>query len=483
MNEVILGLGSNMGDRETHLNRAIEQLSPFIHTITRSPIYETSALLPEGADPSWDAPFLNMAIKGTTTLDPQALLTEIKTLEQTLGRTPRDRWAPREIDIDILAMNDTILHTPNLTIPHKELLNRDFALRPLTDIAPNWVHPIQNKTARELSTSLLPSPGTSNTLPPRGEGNEARFAKQTVAAVDEGQITTSESSSCPPPNLPPEGEEQIPTLVGILNVTPDSFSDGGNFLNVTAATKHAQSLINAGATTLDIGAESTRPGAGVLTHKDEWQRLEPILTTVIPLAHNANCTVSLDTRHPETAKKALDLGIDWLNDVTGFTSPEMIKIAATSNATIVVMHSLSIPADPTHTLPENTDTIKVLTKWGKERIQTLTAAHIDPSRIILDPGIGFGKTAEQSLEILRNIRTLKKAWNTQVTSHQSPVTILIGHSRKSFLKLFTDKPASERDPETHAISLYLATQGVEYLRVHDIEGTTRMLQPFTALHA
>jgi len=138
---VILGLGSNKGDRAAMLWRVVEMLAPILQDIRHSSVYETKALLPDGAPPAWDMAFLNMAVAGETKLSPQALLAAIKEIERNLGREAAERWAPREIDIDILAMDDLVLATPEIHIPHPGLLDREFALLPLVELAPDWRYP------------------------------------------------------------------------------------------------------------------------------------------------------------------------------------------------------------------------------------------------------------------------------------------------------------------------------------------------------
>lgn len=142
---VILGLGSNKGDREFYLRQASALLAGLLSGMRASGIYESKALLPPDAPKVWDAPFLNMAVIGETALDPRKLLASLKAIEAKLGRKPSGHWAPREIDIDILAMGDTVLDTPSLSIPHQELLNRDFALLPLAELAPDWRYPAAGK--------------------------------------------------------------------------------------------------------------------------------------------------------------------------------------------------------------------------------------------------------------------------------------------------------------------------------------------------
>ncbi len=140
MSSVILGIGSNIGDRKGYLAAAIGHLAGFVDHIRQSRIYECAALLPPDAPAQWDISFLNMAIIGETSLDAEALLFKIKHIERDMGRQVRGFWGPREIDIDILAMDGLKIETPMLTIPHHELLNRDFALLPLVDVAPGWVY-------------------------------------------------------------------------------------------------------------------------------------------------------------------------------------------------------------------------------------------------------------------------------------------------------------------------------------------------------
>ena len=250
-------------------------------------------------------------------------------------------------------------------------------------------------------------------------------------------------------------------LVGIVNITPDSFSDGGKALRPDDALAAIQQLIADGADIIDIGAESTRPGATPLTAEEEWQRLEPVLAL---LPRESSVEFSLDTRHPYTARKAL-AHVDWINDVSGFADNAMIDAVKNSQCKLVVMHSLSVPADKNIVMPESADVIEELIAFAKQRISALEAAGIAHGRIVFDPGIGFGKTAKQSLDILHNIESFSVLG----------VPLYIGHSRKSFLG---GNPA-ERDAATLAISRDLAAHGIAYLRVHDVAAHARVLKEFT----
>lgn len=258
-------------------------------------------------------------------------------------------------------------------------------------------------------------------------------------------------------------------LVGIVNVTPDSFSDGGRYNDNAMA--HCQQLIEQGAHILDIGAESTRPGATPLTPEEEWQRLENILPDIIKIAHKKNVMVSLDTRHAQTAHKAVACGVDWINDVGGLQDQAMVDVIKASNVKAVMMHNLGVPANPERILPVNEDPVQLVLVWLQTQLIRLEKQGIKRQRIIIDIGIGFGKNAQQSLALLKEIDTF--------TSLGCP--LLVGHSRKSFLAAMTSKKAEDRDIETLATSFYLAQKGVDYLRVHHVDMHQRAIKIYDRL--
>lgn len=251
-------------------------------------------------------------------------------------------------------------------------------------------------------------------------------------------------------------------LVGILNITPDSFSDGGKFDNLNNALNHARKLINDGANIIDIGAESTRPNATPITQTEEWQRLEDLLPKVIELAHKNNVKISLDSRHYQTIKKGLDLGIDIVNDVTGFVDSKIANICATSSASLILMHNLGAPARKDVIIDENLDEIEEIKNWAKKKINYLLNLGIKKENIIFDVGIGFGKNAKQSINILNNIEEFKTLG----------IEIYVGHSRKSFLREYSFKTeinSEDKDLQTLEISKDLIKKGVNYLRVHNVK--------------
>ncbi len=257
-------------------------------------------------------------------------------------------------------------------------------------------------------------------------------------------------------------------LVGILNITPDSFSDGGQHDTAEAAYQHAQTLIHDGADILDIGAESTRPHATPLSPMQEWDRLRDCLPDIITLAHQHNKQVSLDTRHADTAEQALTAGVDWINDVSAAQNERLLDIVATTNCHYVFMHALTIPADKNVTLPQDTDITPYLSDYFARECDRLISKGIAQEHIILDPGLGFGKTAVQSLTLLWDAPALRSLG----------YPLFIGHSRKSCFALMGS--AEQRDTLTLLASHYLMQHCIDYLRVHDVRSHDTLRQTMRA---
>lgn len=443
---IILGLGSNLGDRLAHLREAYAAIQSIsgLNIQQVSPIYISDALLPANAPADWNKPYLNLAIRCEATCTPFDLLDQIKKIECDIGREKNPlHWSPRAIDIDLLAWDDLVLSSEQLSIPRESLLDRPFQLWPLADVAPCWVYPLpgasQGKTAEEIA----------ETWGSRFSGNAPFRTKQIYQRID------------------------TPQLIGVVNVTPDSFSDGGLFLETDKAVQQALSLVYAGADIIDIGAESTAPHAKSLDAKIEWARLEPVLTALAAEKKRFLIPpkISIDTRHAEVAANALAFDIDWINDVTGFDDQAMQQVAANSKTDCVIMHHLSIPASRQHVLPRHQNPLTLIYEWAEKRLATLEKAGIARNRMIFDPGIGFGKVAEHSLALIKHINDFKKLG----------VRLLVGHSRKSLFSLFTHHDFSERDIETVTSAVYLANQSVDYLRVHNVEMCARAFKVMRAL--
>lgn len=314
--QVVLGIGTNLGNVFDNLREAIKLLSASenLTLVKISAVYQSEALLPENAPENWNKPFLNLAILCQTQAAPEEILFQIKQIEQKMGRqvTANQRWAPRIIDIDILAWDNLILKQNNLEIPHPGLLARPFALLPLLDLLPNWRHPDSVVDVKNIIAAWC-EPGKPDVF----------FQTQQIKQ----RIDTTR-------------------VVGILNVTPDSFFDGGQYNTVEKALIQAEKLFAEGAEIIDIGAESTRPGAVLIEADDEWQRLFPVIKAIQQRWKRSSFKpkISIDTRHYQTAEKALAMGVDWINDVSGLTDPSMRAVIAASKSKCVMMHNLGVPA-------------------------------------------------------------------------------------------------------------------------------------------
>lgn len=245
--------------------------------------------------------------------------------------------------------------------------------------------------------------------------------------------------------------------MGILNVTPDSFSDGGRYDTVEVAVNRALRLIKEGAEIIDIGGESTRPGAKAISVEDELNRTIPVIEK---LRSRSNVYLSIDTSKADVAKHALQAGADIVNDVTGLTADDnMVSVCAEFNAAVVVMHMKGNPRTMQNAPCYNNVTDEVL-DFFKERLKTLEAAGIAKTRICFDPGIGFGKTINHNKELLKNIETFFVEGRP----------CLIGASRKSFIgKILNVSEPEEREWGTAAVTAYTRRFGVSLHRVHDVK--------------
>jgi dihydropteroate synthase len=256
-----------------------------------------------------------------------------------------------------------------------------------------------------------------------------------------------------------------PTLMGIVNVTPDSFSDGGQFDNAAAAVDHALQLANDGAAILDIGGESTRPYATKVSTQDELNRVIPV---VEQLAKQTTVPISIDTSSATVARAAIDAGAEIINDVTGLTNDsEMPSVAASTSVGVCAMHMQGTPQTMQDD-PQYADVITEIHEYLQGRLDQLIQHGIEHSRICLDPGIGFGKSHHHNLQLLKSCHQF----------HAIGAPLLVGHSRKGFIAHVLDDRECERTSGTIGTSIALALQGVQILRVHDVAEVQRALTMF-----
>lgn len=260
-----------------------------------------------------------------------------------------------------------------------------------------------------------------------------------------------------------------PRLMGIVNVTPDSFSDGGAFGSARAAVDHALRLEAEGADILDIGGESTRPGAHPVTVDEELERVMPVIEG---LAGRTKALISIDTRKAEVMRRALAAGAHIINDVAALTyEPACLEVASASDAPVILMHAQGDPRTM-QAAPHYDDCLLDVCDWLDARIAACESAGIARARLVIDPGIGFGKTLAHNLELLAGLTLL----------HGLGVPILLGASRKSFIGALTGlKDAHERLPGSIAAALQGLAQGVQILRVHDVAETRQALAVWEAM--
>lgn len=259
-----------------------------------------------------------------------------------------------------------------------------------------------------------------------------------------------------------------PLFMGIVNVTPDSFSDGGRFLQFDAAVQHALSLVAEGADLLDVGGESTRPGSDPVPLDEELARVVPV---VARLANATSIPISVDTCKAEVARQALLAGARIVNDISGLRfDPEIVEVCRELGAGVVCMHIQGTP----RTMQDNPtygNVVEEVLRYFAERLDALTAAGLPAESIVLDPGIGFGKTAEHNLELLAGIPRLRELGRP----------VLIGHSRKRFVKRVLGRPVDERLYGTIGISIAAAARGASVLRVHDVAASRDAWLAFQAV--
>ena len=252
-------------------------------------------------------------------------------------------------------------------------------------------------------------------------------------------------------------------VMGIVNVTPDSFSDGGEFYSSKDAIAHASKLINEGADIIDIGGESTRPGATEISSSDELKRVIPVIQGI--RSNNPDILISIDTTKAIVAKEAVEVGANIINDVSGLSfDSQMPMTVASLDVPIIIMHMKGNPRNMQKN-PEYKDLIDEILNYFKERIKIATKAGIDRKMIILDPGIGFGKTIEHNFQILSKLNKFNKL----------ELPLLIGPSRKSFIGLTLNLSPEDRVDGTAATVAIGVNNGARIVRVHDVEKMKRVV--------
>ena len=262
-----------------------------------------------------------------------------------------------------------------------------------------------------------------------------------------------------------------PLVMGILNVTPDSFSDGGEFLATDAALRQAEKMISEGADIIDIGGESTRPGSQAVTVEDEIRRVVPVIEAI---TKRFETCISVDTTKSEVAKRAIDAGAEIVNDISGLRfDPRIADVAASAGAGLVLMHSRG-EFETMHAQPPVSDILSEVTKDFERAIKLARDHGVKDEQIALDIGIGFGKTFEQNSELIAKLDKVVKEF--------TDYPMLVGASRKSFIaKICGDRPANERLGGSLAAAMIAVQKGARIVRVHDVRETVSAINLICAI--
>jgi dihydropteroate synthase len=258
-----------------------------------------------------------------------------------------------------------------------------------------------------------------------------------------------------------------PVVMGILNVTPDSFSDGGKHSRLDDALRQAETMLNEGALILDIGGESTRPGAVDVTEQEELERVIPVITA---LRERFDCVLSVDTSKAAVMSAAIQAGADMINDVRALLEPGALDVAAASQVPVCLMHMQGAPRSMQHK-PHYDDVVAQVKQFLLQRAQACEQAGIGKERIILDPGFGFGKSLQHNYLLLAQLKPLV----------DSGYPLLAGMSRKSMIGQLLNVPVNERLAGSIACATIAALQGARIIRVHDVKETVQAVRVVTAM--
>ncbi len=255
-------------------------------------------------------------------------------------------------------------------------------------------------------------------------------------------------------------------VMGVLNLTPDSFSDGGKHLGTEVALRHALQMVEEGADIIDVGGESTRPGAEEIAPEDELRRIMPLVRALVP---STDALISIDTRHWQVAQEALASGVEIINDVSGLRDPKMAALAAETGAPVILMHMQGDPKTM-QTSPYYEDVVGDISQFFQERLDVAVAVGVKKERVILDPGLGFGKTVEHNLQILNRLHEFRSLG----------MPILIGASRKGFIGKVSGMDGGRLEGSLAAASAAVMN-GANIVRAHDVKETVRAVRLIDAI--
>ncbi|KAF5022142.1 hypothetical protein F66182_5809 [Fusarium sp. NRRL 66182] len=421
-----VALGSNMGDRVAEIERACNEMDRRGIRVKRtSSLWETEPMYVTDQDRFVE-----------TELEPIALLDQLQAIENEMGRKKVIDKGPRNIDLDILLYGDETVDHERLKVPHAAILEREFVLRPLAELIP--AKSLDPRKPWKLIRDNL------NELP-LGEP----LSSMTPLSWTAGSLT-------------PLVSKRKTHVMGILNLTPDSFSDGGLHERDNLAQTIA-SMLKDGTSIIDVGGQSTAPGRPEVSAEEEASRVVPTIQLIRSLPEARDVAISVDTYRASVAEQAIANGADIINDVSGgLLDPDMLSTVARLQKTICLMHMRGTPQTMTRMTLYPEGLISTLASELLARVAAAEAAGIRRWRIILDPGIGFAKTGEQNLEILRRLEELR-CW-----PGLEGLPWLVGSSRKAFVGRITGVAEPAQRTWGTAATVAAAVQGgADVVRVHD----------------
>ncbi|KAI5463414.1 Dihydropteroate synthase-like protein [Mariannaea sp. PMI_226] len=429
-----IALGSNLGDRVAEIEHACNEMDKRGIKVKRtSSLWETEPMYVED-----QARFVNGACEVETVLEPIALLDELQAIEREMGRKKIIDKGPRNIDLDILLYGNERVSHERLTVPHAGVLEREFVLRPLAELMP--AHALDPSKPWKLIQDYL---------------NELPLGEPMYS------MTPLSTESAP---LTPLASNRRTHIMGILNVTPDSFSDGGVH-NKDNLVETILSMVRNGTSIIDVGGQSTAPGCPQSSAEEEAARVIPAIQLIRSLPEAKDVVISVDTYRASVAEQAVAYGADMINDISaGLLDPEMLPTVARLQKTICLMHMRGTPETMNRFTAYPDGLIPTIASELLARVAAAEEAGIRRWRIMLDPGIGFAKTGEQNLEILRRLEELRY-W-----PGLEGLPWLIGSSRKKFVGKVTgvEEPA-KRTWGTAATVAAAVQGGADVVRVHDTD--------------
>ncbi|BFZ62911.1 trifunctional dihydropteroate synthetase [Saitoella coloradoensis] len=445
--DVYVALGANIGDKASNINAALKALEKRgIKIVQTSSLYETAPMYVTD-QPS----FLNGVARVSipTGMTPHGLLNELKAVEDECGRVKTVEKGPRTVDLDIVLFGNEVVNTDDLIVPHKGMLERGFVLKPLADLAPGLAHPLTSTTIASHLSAL-----------PDKDVDEMKaylpLPRERVLKLD------------------PLRRKVPTTVMAILNLTTDSFSDGGKHsLKDEDVVRTVKQMIEDGAGIIDVGGQTSKPGAVEVPVEEEVERVVPAIKAI--RAAGIDVPISVDTYRAQVAKAAVEAGADIVNDVSaGTLDVDMFKTMAELDVPVCLMHMRGTPETMNSMTTYEGDLVDVVGQELEARVREAEEAGVKRWNIILDPGLGFAKTASQNLELIRRFYEL----------HSRPAFVgmpwLIGPSRKKFVGRVTGEEG-DRKWGTSAVVGASVHAGADIVRVHDVKEMGMVVKMFDAV--